>query len=228
MVKKICPICQTEFQGKSKQKYCCFECSVEATKKRIKKICPICQTEFETIPSQIKIGKGKYCSPECQRIASRKYNEIVIKEEHAEIKVLHKGEEFWALIDKEDIEKCNQHNWTVLYCKDCDNRYLHTQINRKWITLHRFVTDCPEDKVVDHINHNTLDNRKVNLNICTIFENNKNSIRAKFGVAGVYKVGNRWRVRIGYKGKNLSLGNYDTFEEAVQVRKKAEKKYYNV
>ena len=39
------------------------------------------------------------------------------------------------------------------------------------ILLHRHLTRCPKDMVVDHINHNKSDNRMSNLRICTFGEN---------------------------------------------------------
>ena len=48
------------------------------------------------------------------------------------------------------------------------------------IKLHRYLTNCPKNMEVDHINHNTLDNRQENLRICTSIINKQNlGIRSK-------------------------------------------------
>lgn len=73
------------------------------------------------------------------------------------------------------------------------------------------------DNVIDHVNHNTLDNRKQNLreiskkensqNICSHLKNSKTQYRNITIERGKY------RVRI--RGK--SFGRYSTIEEAKQV-----------
>ena len=37
---------------------------------------------------------------------------------------------------------------------------------------------------------------------------------------------NKWRVRIRHNGKNLHIGVYNTEEEAIEARIRAEEKYY--
>lgn len=51
---------------------------------------------------------------------------------------------------------------------------------------------------------------------------------SKSGVAGVMfrKDIHKWRVSIGVNYKSINIGNYDTFEDAVAARKKAEKEYW--
>ena len=48
------------------------------------------------------------------------------------------------------------------------------------------------------------------------------------GVRGVYfdKRSNKWRARLKYKGKLMSFGTFDKFEDAAQARKKAEEEYF--
>lgn len=127
------------------------------------------------------------------------------------------------IFDKEDFERIKNHTWTL-----SSNGYVRSSYK---ISFHRLVMDCPEDKVIDHVNHNPLDNRKQNLRICTYRQNSFNkkvSQNNLSGVSGVVSVKgkNRWKARIWYKGEQIYLGQYKTFEEAVNARKKAEQKYF--
>lgn len=84
------------------------------------------------------------------------------------------------LIDKDDVNRVSKYNWSVakrhhgIYAY-CNEKY--AIINER--LLHRFIANCPKDMVVDHLNHNTLDNRKENLRVCTYSDNNKNIRRRK-------------------------------------------------
>ncbi|MCY9577964.1 HNH endonuclease [Paenibacillus alvei] len=61
---------------------------------------------------------------------------------------------------------------------------------RKFVKLHRVLTDAPDGKVVDHVNGNTLDNRKSNLRVTDEFKNAQNvqkpSRNNKSGELNVY------------------------------------------
>lgn len=48
----------------------------------------------------------------------------------------------------------------------------------------------------------------------------------KSGFRGVYRIGNKYRVNIGFKSKRYYLGTYDNYEEAVRVRQNAEKELH--
>lgn len=87
------------------------------------------------------------------------------------------------------------------------------------VYLHRWLMGISEtETLVDHINFDTMDNRKSNLRIATRTENaqsrkgaNKNSAS---GVRNVCKDGNRWLVQIQIDGKNERLGHFDDIEDA--------------
>ena len=85
--------------------------------------------------------------------------------------------------NKDDIEKVSKYKWHVL-----SNGYIATTLkNRKLLLLHRYITNCPEGKVVDHINHDRSDNRKINLRICTAKENAQNRIDKPKGITKIEK-----------------------------------------
>lgn len=87
-----------------------------------------------------------------------------------------------AIIDDEDYLKVKDYVWRLTRKKYNDGSnylYVSSHINiakykTKTVYLHRIITDCPAGLVVDHIDGNTLDNRKSNLKICTQSENCKN------------------------------------------------------
>jgi hypothetical protein len=85
-------------------------------------------------------------------------------------------------------------------------------------------------KEVDHINGDRTDNRWSNLRPVTRQENTKNRGLAsnnKSGASGVtwFEQTKQWRARITFDGVRVSLGLFDTLEEAILVRKSAEKRY---
>ena len=91
--------------------------------------------------------------------------------------------------------------------------------------------DCPKDMVVDHINMNPLDNRKCNLRICTMQQNNfnkKEQTNNTSGRVGVTwdKQTNKWLAQIQVDGKNIKLGRFKNKEDAIKVREEAELKYF--
>lgn len=128
-----------------------------------------------------------------------------------------------VLIDDEDWDKVNGHKWRKnTNRKDIYFRaHQYSSGKRVDISLHRFIMGCKykDGLQVDHINHNTLDNRKCNLRYCTGQENNQNRrkpITNTTGYKGVYvSTGeNRWRARCKHNGKNIQIGTYGSPMEA--------------
>lgn len=90
----------------------------------------------------------------------------------------------------------------------------------------------PQDTglVIDHIDGDGLNNRLSNLRLVDYSTNAKNmslTSLSKSGVPGVTWVADRskWRVRIKVDGVKKSLGSFTSFEDAVAVRKNAERAY---
>lgn len=136
------------------------------------------------------------------------------------------GEPFY--VDLEDFEKVRKYYWS----KDQDGYIVHTKGKSK-IKLHRFVTNCPDNLIPDHIHgkQSRNDNRKANLRLATVSQNGMNrdlSINNTSGTTGVtwHKQTKKWIVRIQVEGKRINLGLFSNFDDAVKVRKQAEEKYF--
>jgi hypothetical protein len=85
------------------------------------------------------------------------------------------------------------------------------------------------NKVIDHINGVTTDDRIDNLRLITQCQNSRNRTthkKSKTGVSGVTLFKGRYRVQIKVNYKMLYIGSYETFEEAVRVRRNAELYYF--
>lgn len=154
----------------------------------------------------------------------RKRNKYILTNNYG-IGYTSKGEEFY--FDLEDYDLIKDFCWWIN-----DNRYvINTQSNDKNIRMHRLIMNAPNNKFVDHINHNKNDNRKCNLRLVT---NQQNTMNAKLksnntsGVTGVYwkKDRQKWQAKIMVNYKNINLGTYINKEDAIKARKEAEEKYF--
>lgn len=89
----------------------------------------------------------------------------------------------------------------------------------------------PEGMVVDHINGDRHDDRWSNLRLATPAENARNrgfcrrNTSGKVGVRLIMQQG-KWGASIGFDGRVINLGRYDSLDEAIAARRAAEIVYY--
>lgn len=198
------------------------ECSVENCHNKVvaKGLCSKHYTQLRRYGKIFKYSK------------SDKTNHIEILEDHAEIFLIDKNNEVCAkaLIDLDDVDKVKNIKWhrselqrSTYYCLSNDS---------EWKRIHRLIMGVTDKNIiVDHINHNGLDNRKSNLRVCTSGQNTCNCLTSKnnkSGHKGVYwsKERKKWCAQISINNKTKGLGRYDTIEEAIEAREKAAKEYY--
>jgi hypothetical protein len=144
----------------------------------------------------------------------------------------------YAIVDAKDYDWLTSYAWWAQYDPSIDNYYVRTQIKRAskdWpcISMHRLIMglESKDSRVVDHINRNTLDNRRCNLRVVTRWENALNkgiSSRNTSGYKGVSWRANRsrWIAQIRVRGKLIKLGSRKTKEEAYQLYCEGSKKYH--
>ncbi len=100
---------------------------------------------------------------------------------------------------------------------------------RKYVgLLHNLLLDCPSGFVVDHRDGNGLNCQRENLRVATYSQNMMNRDPWANEISGVWfrKDRGKWCARITANNKVISLGSFDTFEEAKAKRLKAEALYF--
>lgn len=138
----------------------------------------------------------------------------------------HNGLKIETLIDTIDLELVSSFKgtWYALFKKEINNFYvvINTYGNKKQskIRLHRLILNPRSDNVVDHINHNTLNNTRKNLREITNAENQQNqkgaSVNCKSGVRGVIweKRDKLWRSTVKLNGKVEYVKRFKNIEDA--------------
>lgn len=92
-----------------------------------------------------------------------------------------------------------------------------------------YYGEWPND-VIDHINHNGLDNRISNLRVTNRSHNNRNAALRKDSTSGVAGVSwnrslSKWVAQINADGKRKHLGVFACMEDAIEARKSAVLQY---
>lgn len=99
--------------------------------------------------------------------------------------------------------------------------------------MHRVIIDAPSNLQVDHINGDTLDNRKQNLRLCTHRQNQMNRKKSRrknltSEYKGVYwcKFSRKWYAQICVHKKSVKLSSHDSEIEAALAYNKAAIEYF--
>lgn len=127
----------------------------------------------------------------------------------------------YAIVDPEDYKQLSKYKW---FAKRCERRfYAERSYKNKNLKMHREIMGNLEGKFIDHINHNGLDNRKVNLRFVTPQQNAWNKRKQKGNYSSKYKgvhwvkSEKKWRARIICKGSGIFLGRFDDEEDAAKA-----------
>lgn len=128
--------------------------------------------------------------------------------------ILHSGH--IVLVDDEDYPLLSRLKWHA--GTSGKGKYVVTNIliggRNVQLSMSRLITGTiGKSEVVDHINHDTFDNRKANLRRCTQGQNSKNR-RSRSALKGVTAAGNSWNAKIHSDGVTHNLGSFPTVETA--------------
>lgn len=139
------------------------------------------------------------------------------------------------LLDDEDYEIYSKFKWTIR--KDKNTFYAQRCARicgiKKTCILHREICALTKGDglVVDHVNRNGLDNRRENLRICTVTENNRNTTSRANSTSkykGVWweKARRKWRAVIKFDNKSIHLGSFINEIDAAKAYNEAALKYH--
>ena len=122
----------------------------------------------------------------------------------------------WAIIDTDDISLVQDYRWHAAWARSGNRFYVSTNIKlptgkHTSCGLHRVLLRPEAGMLIDHINHDSLDNRRSNLRICNKAQNGWNSlnnVRNKSGATGViwHKQSGKWMAYAKNNGKQQHLG----------------------
>ena len=125
-----------------------------------------------------------------------------------------------TLVDDDDYDYLSQWSWWA-HKKDDGTFYAERRYyigkQQVCVLMHRIIMKTPKGLVVDHIDHNGLNNQKSNLRNCTHKQNMCN--RTSFGKSeylGVYFYKNLWHAQLRHNGKIIKLGSSKIEEEAAR------------
>ena len=148
----------------------------------------------------------------------------------------------WTIIDLDEYEKVknfpyswhsyyNAHTKTY-YALATEYRGVNEHPRSRNMFLQTLIMNPNRDKniEIDHINHNTLDNRKENLRVVSFLHNSqhrkaKNS-NNKSGYRNVAVIDGKFVVQLQLNGKNTKLGIFTDVDEAGKFAKEMREKYY--
>jgi hypothetical protein len=140
-----------------------------------------------------------------------------------------------VLVDDEDFHELNKFKWRL--SKGRYTFYAQRHVNNNGIItsvlLHRQIMNKHLQKrlVIDHINHNGLDNRKCNLRTVSYAQNSQNKtskLNATSKYLGVYfdKKKLKYRVQIMVNKKTRYIGLYVNENDAAQAYNKEALKHF--
>ena len=128
----------------------------------------------------------------------------------------------WAIVDTDDVPMIAEFSWAAGN-QGGGFTYARGWVEGKKVFLHRFLLGSPNGKRVDHINGDTLDNRRSNLRVVTHSQNVMNGRShgdnqySKYRGVEFNKTKRQWTARICVNYKRTYLGSFPSAIEAARA-----------
>lgn len=142
----------------------------------------------------------------------------------------------FAIVDDDDLPRVLEKKWRACWSKTTKSyramaHVIDDEGKDRSVFMHRFILSPDRGDVIDHINHDTLDNRRCNLRVCSQSENLQNARRrcnSTSGYKGVSwdKTRGQWRSYITHNGKFLFLGRFDMVRDAAKAYDRAAVEFF--
>jgi AP2 domain/HNH endonuclease len=135
----------------------------------------------------------------------------------------------YALVDLADFDELSKSKWHFNAQGYAARNVVKSDGKRAPVTMHRMILDAQKGIHVDHINGNRLDNRRVNLRLCTSGENLMNTngqtrrVYSKFKGVTWDKNRKKWIAQIQAYGEHKMLGRFGSEEQAAAAYDNAAK-----
>lgn len=138
-----------------------------------------------------------------------------------------------AIVDNADFERLSQWKW---HAREAPRTWY--AVRSPWkqgkgttIYMHRVIMNALPGQTTDHRNLDGLDNRHINLRLCTNSQNVANSRKranctSQFKGVSWHKATRKWRAQIKVNGRKKHLGGFADEHEAARVYNVAARKYF--
>ena len=137
------------------------------------------------------------------------------------MRTIHLSSGNFALVDDEDFDNLKHFTWFEHkgYAARTINYTYGGKKRTKYVSMHRSIMKTPKWLCVDHIDHNTLNNQKYNLRLCTHAENQRNiglTSKNTSGYKGVFwsEKDKKWISILMVNGETKRLGYFKKIEDA--------------
>ena len=158
-------------------------------------------------------------------------NSYVIDGDSTRIELVRRdGMKYFTIVDTSQLDKLIEFDirWNAVHWPRTEDLYVQGTVPIdsgifQTVILHRWLINAPRGSVVDHKNHDTLDNRLSNLRVTSHSKNGQNrrsaQIDNKVGTRGVSwdKRLHKWKGQATLNGKKIGLGVYSDIKEAERV-----------